>query len=1404
MKNKLLCELFKISLFLIPFFGKAQLAPGTPAYDYPVFYGGPLGLNNPPVAGDDFANMCQQGGTITIPVQDNDTDPDGDLMATMVIWGPTNGTANVIGTNVTYTPDFGFYGIDIINYVICDGGIPSMCDTGTITVTVTQAPVADCGPDQTICFGSTTTVGTPAIAGNTYSWSPAAGLSATNIAQPFCSPTVTSTTYTLNVYSTVTGCSNSDMVTITVNPIPPANAGPDHTICQNDSVQLGTPGIFGNTYYWTPIAPLNNNSIPQPMAAPDTTTTFLLVVTTTATGCYNTDSAIVNITPAPPTNAGPNKTVCIGQSVTIGTPAVPGNTYSWFPALGLSSTTAAQPTATPAVTTTYILTVTNTATGCTDTDSVVVFVNPPPLAFTGLNQTICAGDSIMIGGPSIPGNTYTWSPATGLNATNVSNPYASPTVTTTYTLTETAGIGCSATNDITITVIPGAVADAGADITICTGASTVIGTPSIAGYTYIWTPVLGLGSTVIAKPSANPDSTTVYVLLVTNIATGCVSTDSVTVTVLPPPTANAGADQTICAGDSVLIGTPGMAGETYSWSPATGLSATNVAQPYAFPSTNTTYTLTVSNAGCSASDVVNVNVNTLPTASAGPDLSICAGETVAIGNPATAGNTYSWSPATGLDATNVAQPNATPDSTTTYILTVSNTVTGCSNADTITITVTPGPVAFAGADMTICEGDTVAIGTTATAGFTYSWSPATGLSAANVANPNAFPATTTTYIVTTTNASTLCSGTDTVTITVVAAPLAVAGSDQSICPGEDIILGAASVPGETYAWTPATGLSSTTISNPTASPDSTTVYVLTVTAGSCSSTDSVTITVLPNAGADAGADQSICVGSSTVIGTPAVTGTTYLWTPALGLSSATDAQPTASPAVTTTYIVTANNTTTGCSETDSVTVTVNPQPLATTGADQTICAGDSVTLGAAPVAGNTYSWSPATGLSATNVSNPNASPDVTTTYTLTESAGPGCVSTNTVTITVNETAVADAGIDQTICSGASVIIGTPIVTGMTYSWSPATGLDFTNVAQPNCSATVTTTYYVTVTNVSTGCQRIDSVIVNIGNAVTANAGTDQTICAGSSITIGAPAEPGITYSWSPATGLSTSTVAQPDASPATTTTYIVTADNGSGCTDSDTVTITVHELPLADAGADQTICSADTVSLGITPTPGYTYSWDNTASLNNGSASNPMAWPDVTTTYTLTVADGTCSATDQVTVTVNTLPEGLAGDDHLVCDGGEVTLGTGENSNYTYSWSPANNMNSSTSAQPTVLPFETTVYTLTVTDAASGCTVTDRVQVTVQSTGGFYTGISPNGDGINDEWTIPMLDCYSDNTVTILNRWGAEVWKTSNYNNQGVKWNGQNLDGEDLPDGTYYYVIAYNDTEKRGWVFIKR
>ncbi|MFV8328511.1 hypothetical protein, partial [Flavobacterium sp. ZS1P14] len=326
-----------------------------------------------------------------------------------------------------------------------------------------------------------------------------------------------------------------------------------------------------------------------------------------ANGCSTTKTRTVGSSSAPTVSAGApfTKTCALNpDGIAIGETNDPTATYLWNPASGLTSSTASNPTANPASTTSYIVTKTSIANGCSAQASVLVTVDKAlPAANAGGDVTInCTTPSATLGATG--GASYSWSPATGLSATNSANPTATPATTTTYTVTVTGTNGCTKTDDVIVTVdkaLP--AANAGSDVTInCTTPSAILG--ATGGVSYSWSPATGLSATNSATPTATPVTTTTYTVTVTG-ANGCTKTDDVIVTVDKAlPAANAGSDVTInCTTPSATLGATG--GVSYSWLPATGLSATNSATPTATPVTTTTYTVTVTGAnGCTKTDDV--------------------------------------------------------------------------------------------------------------------------------------------------------------------------------------------------------------------------------------------------------------------------------------------------------------------------------------------------------------------------------------------------------------------------------------------------------------------------------------------------------------------------------------------------------------------------------------------------------------------------------------------------------------------------------------------------------------------------------------------------------------------------------------------------------------------------------
>ena len=200
---------------------------------------------------------------------------------------------------------------------------------------------------------------------------------------------------------------------------------------------------------------------------------------------------------------------------------------------------------TPAATTTYTVTGTSAA-GCINTDQVIVTVNPLPTVNAGVDQTVCAGTAVTLNGSGAA--TYTWN-------NGVTNGVAfTPAATTTYTVTGTSAAGCINTDQVVVTVNPLPTVNAGADQTVCLGATVTLSGSGAATYTW--------NNGVTNGVAFTPAATATYTVTGTSAA-GCINTDQVVVIVNPLPTVNAGVVQTICVGATVTLS--GSGASTYTW-----------------------------------------------------------------------------------------------------------------------------------------------------------------------------------------------------------------------------------------------------------------------------------------------------------------------------------------------------------------------------------------------------------------------------------------------------------------------------------------------------------------------------------------------------------------------------------------------------------------------------------------------------------------------------------------------------------------------------------------------------------------------------------------------------------------------------------------------------------------------
>ena len=312
----------------------------------------------------------------------------------------------------------------------------------TATITVTN-PIVRTNNDTLICKGGIVQLN--ATGAQTYSWSPATALSNPSIANPVSTPQ--SSIQYIVTGTTATGCIAKDTVNVSLYPQPVIAISNDTMICKNNSVQLSVSG--GQTYLWSPASTLSNPNSATPIASPVTNTLYYVSITDINT-CQITDSVKVDIRPDAIFSINSPASICENGSVRL--LASGGNTYQWQPATGLDLTNVANPVASPAITTTYDVTIIENVCNQSQTLNTTVTVNPLPIVVASKSNDIdCSNDRSQLNATGA--SQYSWSPASSLNNPSISNPVAKPTATTDYMVTGTDAKGCINKDTVKVSVL---------------------------------------------------------------------------------------------------------------------------------------------------------------------------------------------------------------------------------------------------------------------------------------------------------------------------------------------------------------------------------------------------------------------------------------------------------------------------------------------------------------------------------------------------------------------------------------------------------------------------------------------------------------------------------------------------------------------------------------------------------------------------------------------------------------------------------------------------------------------------------------------------------------------------------------------------------------------------------------
>ena len=569
-------------------------------------------------------------------------------------------------------------------------------------------------------------------------------------------------------------------------------------------------------------------------------------------------------------------------------------------------------------------------------------------------------------------------------------------------------------------------------------------------------------------------------LNVTN-SKGCSSKVVVPLTIINQPVVTVSfTDTSYCGKDTIQLSAKADVAANFSWTPLYNIINPNTANPLVFPANTTKYTVTADAGGCSGNASVTVRpVNDLKTTVSANANSICEEDTVTLSASSNHSPiNYNWTPNYNLKNNNSPNVMAYPKVDTTYTVT-GTWGNGCTSSSSIRIRVKALAKPVAGPDQSFCQGG-AGVQLNASGGDDYVWSPSSGLNNSNIPNPFANPSSTTKYIVSVGVTGCDKKRTDSLIVNVLAPPVLTKTNDTLICSIDTLQLNASSPSAGKYNWSPNYNIINPNTSSPQVFPKTTTKYYVSLTDNfGCSNSDSVLVNVKQFVTIKAPADSGICSGDTIQLN-PTSDALHFKWSPSGPLlSSDTAKSPLAKPSSTTRFYVIANIG--KCQSSDSVLIKVSPLPIASPRIDTSVCFGVPVQLNA--TGGSKYLWTPPFFLSDPNISNPVATPDRNIRYRVQINDTLGCPKAvfDTVFIKVYPKINANAGPDDT-----SIVINQPLQLlgsgGVSYLWSPPTGLNSTTIPNPIATVSSDITYLLQVGN-GNGCFAFDSIRVRVYNVV---------------------------------------------------------------------------------------------------------------------------------------------------------------------------------------------------------------------------------------------------------------------------------------------------------------------------------
>lgn len=1275
------------------------------------------------------------------------------------------------------------------------------------------------------------------------------------------------TTYRVITKNTI-GCVDSADATVTVQekPLSVGGATPPPAICEGTTSITGTPEIKALVQNGAkPYRSVQWTGLPTWVQVDRTDSAVIKItgyssaavkgnytVTLTVTDAKNvtkttSTTLVVNGLPTILINGAASGDLAVCKNTSLTLTASGGASYAWTAPTASSGATRVVTTTTADAGTNY--TVVGTTNGCSTTVTRKVIIRElPVITIDAVNTdaTICSGDMATLAATG--GATYSWSNG---GVAIIGSPITTPVLTagTTYTVTGTDVNGCknTATQLVTVNPLPTITitpAPAGA---ICEGTSVTL--TADGATTYAWT-----GGSTTADYTFTPTATATYEVTGTD-ANGCQNTKQHTVTVTAKPVLALNTPVPGCGNLvdlRILIRTSGTTpGLTYKYYDSGNNELTGAAITVSTGGTYKVEGFTAGVGGCSTGKVeVDVVIHPNPTVTLAADKEeYCSGDTVKL--TATVPNpdevTYAWTPsALGTSSTAKDCPVAnTAARTITYSVTATITATGCDFTATKSVTVNPRPQlsgTFNPATNPIPEGSSLVLTVASTYGQpnpTYTWvTPAGG--SGNTATVTPVKPPSCDFKVFAVDAKGCKSDTLKKSVTVTpqggVLDVTIEAAEMFVCTNGMTVLTANPENGNapySYSWAKdgvAGVLGTDKVLNVTTAGK----YIVTVTDGSTpvqTKTAEVTIRSLgqPAPVANAGADQTIAMGSSTVLFGSATGGAairSYVWSP---LSELVADMTTANPTTValsglqkyTLYVKDAN----GCiSNPDEVTIDVNTSnpEIRVVASPATICKDNTsqfrvIAENGTLSASATYEWTPSTGLDNANSASPKFTGAAQGTFKYVVKITDGAnVYGGKVSVSVQDNYAPRLAFTTTPnCFGDKLIVnntGAP-VSGTGYTWF-VDGVAQTG--QGNEYTLPVGTYNVTVIAAGTNGCASDSVktsaTINALPAIQFASGNPTTVVEGTVFNMVAePAsgsDPVTAYNWTSPTAVTGATYVATAAGASMT--FTLTGESDAGCksapiTTTVTVTPSGDRLKVTANIESEVVCKGGAAYLSATATkgtPGYTYKWfvEGVPGTILSSDSTFVAKPTVATNYVVQVTDNnspianTAFDTVRLTMGANTAPVADAGADMTVVSGSTTVLfgsATGGASGYTYTWSPLDKLSvDKTTASPTTIGLTSAqTYSLYVTDA-NGCkSKPDDVLVSVLTDAEFFA---------IEATASPQTICMGNTSILGVNVTQGTMPDDVTYlwtpkTNLGTTWNTASPKFTSVSAGTFdYYVTVSN------------